>query len=66
MENSDQRCNNCELSDWKEVFDTRYPDSRRERDQTVKTVYVCNSCGAEGKHFEHKNSGTEQMSGAFR
>lgn len=62
----DQQCNECGASSWTELVQTDYPERRRERDRTVKTVYRCDECGAEGKHFDHQNTGTVQLSGAFR
>lgn len=62
----ERECNNCGGSDWSRILEDDYPQRRRERDRTVKTVYVCDSCGAEGRHFEHQNGGTEQYSGALR
>lgn len=59
-------CGNCGATDWSKVLSTDYPERRRERDRTVKTVYTCQECGAEGKHFEHQDDGTEQLSGAMR
>lgn len=61
-----QECNQCGESDWKEVLTKDYPERRQERDRTVKTVYVCDECGAEGRHFDHQDSGTEQLTGALR
>jgi len=62
----DQECNECGASDWTYVLDKDYPERRRERDRTVQTVYSCNECGAEGKHFEHQDGGPDTYSGAFR
>jgi hypothetical protein len=62
----DQECNECGASDWDFLFDKGYPERRRERDQTVQSVYKCEECGAEGKHFDRQDSGTEQLTGAFR
>lgn len=61
----DRTCNDCGDSDWTELLDTSYPERRRDRDQTVKTVYECKSCGAQGRHFEH-HDGPDTFSGAFR
>jgi uncharacterized Zn finger protein len=66
MSIEDQECKECGSSNWTEVFQTDYPERRRERDRTVKTVYECEECGAEGRHFDQRDSGTEQLSGAFR
>jgi len=62
----DITCNECGSSNWNEVLSDSYPERRRDRDQTVKTVYTCRECGAEGRHFEHQDEGTEQLSGAMR
>lgn len=62
----DQECNECGASDWNKIFDKDYPERRRERDRTVQTVYACESCGAEGRHFEHQDGGPDTYSGAFR
>lgn len=67
MEVDNQNCTECGGSNWEKVFDTAYPERRKERKRTVKTVYVCGECDAEGKYFEHNNAdGTDTMSGAFR
>ena len=66
MSVDDQTCGECGASDWNEVLSTDYPERRRERDRTVKTVYQCEECGAEGNHFNHQNEGTEQFTGAMR
>lgn len=66
MELDNQNCSDCGASEWNYVFDKDYPERRAERDRTIKTVYACKECGAEGKHFEHQDSGTEQLSGALR
>lgn len=63
---SNRECNECGASDWKQVVSTSYPERRRDRDQTIKTVYECQSCGSEGRHFDQQDSGTEQYSGAMR
>jgi DNA-directed RNA polymerase subunit RPC12/RpoP len=62
----DINCTECGSSDWSKVLSDDYPEHRRERERTVKTVYTCNDCGAEGRHFEHQHEGTEQYSGAIR
>lgn len=59
-------CNRCGASDWTEVLSSDYPERRRERSRTIKTVYECNNCGAEGRHFENQQTGTEQFSSALR
>jgi len=66
MELDNQNCNECGASNWKYILDKDYPERRRERDRTVQTVYQCKECGAEAKHFEHQDSGTEQFSRAMR
>jgi hypothetical protein len=62
----DVYCNNCGASDWDKLFDIGYPEKRRDRDQTVKTVYRCEECGSEGRHFDRQSTGTEQLTGAMR
>lgn len=62
----DTDCNSCGDSDWSKVVETDYPERRRDRDRTIKTVYECQSCGAEGRHFEHQDGGTDTYSGAMR
>ena len=62
----DRECNECGASDWSKVLDTNYPKRRNERNRTVKNVYACQECGAEGKHFEHNGGGPDTYSGAFR
>jgi hypothetical protein len=59
-------CTECGSSDWNEVLSDDYPERRPDRDRTVKTVYICQECRAEGRHFEHQDQGTEVFSGAFR
>jgi len=62
----DRDCNDCGSGEWNRLFDTDYPDRRRERDRTVKTVYECESCGSEGSHFAHNDGGSDTFSGALR
>lgn len=62
----DRKCNECGATEWTEIVQTDYPERRQERDRTVKTVYVCTECSAEGKHFDRKETGTEQYTGALR
>lgn len=62
----DTDCNECGSSDWNKLLEDDYPERRRERDRTVKEVYQCNNCGAEGKRFDRQQSGTVQRSGAMR
>ncbi len=62
----EQSCNECGAEEWEYLFDKDYPEHRPERDRTVQTVYKCDNCGAEGKHFEHKNGGPDTYTGAFR
>lgn len=62
----DRNCSNCGGGDWEEIWENTYPDSRNERDRTVKTVYVCNTCGSEGRHFVHRAGGPDTYSGALR
>jgi len=66
MELDNQDCNECGASNWNKALEKDYPERRNERDRTVKTVYSCQECGAEGKHFEHKDGGADTLSGAFR
>ena len=62
----DRECNNCHTSSWSKVFTDDYPERRRERDRTVKEVYVCTDCGKEGRYFTHNEGGADTVSGAFR
>ena len=66
MEPNTVPCNECGATNWNDIHESGYPDRRRDRDQTIMTIYKCNECGAEGKHFEHNHQGTEQLSGALR
>jgi len=66
MEIANRTCTECGASNWNYAFDKSYPDRRRDRDQTVQTIYQCKECGAEGKHFEHNHQGTEMLTGALR
>lgn len=59
-------CNNCGNSAWKQLLKKEYPERRRERERTVQTVYECEVCGTEGKHFEHKGGTKPIFSGALR
>jgi hypothetical protein len=61
-----RQCSECGSTDWRFLFENSYPDRRRERDRTVMSLYVCNNCGAEGKHFDQQNDGTEQFTKALR
>lgn len=62
----DRKCSECGETNWKELLQDNYPERRRERDRTVKTVYKCMQCGSFGRHFRHRHEGTEVFSGAFR
>jgi hypothetical protein len=62
----DRNCNECGADSWTKLVEDDYPERRRERDRTVKRVYHCQECGAEGRHFDRQESGTEQYSGALR
>jgi hypothetical protein len=66
MSSVDRDCNECGSSEWTEIVETSYPERRKERAQTVKTVYACDQCGAEGRHFDQRNDGTTQYAGAMR
>lgn len=66
MTTMDTDCSSCGCSDWKKLAEDDYPERRRERDRTVKTVYICTQCGAEGKHFDDGESGYERFTGAMR
>jgi len=66
MDIDEQTCGDCGASEWKQVVQTDYPERRQERDRTVRTVYECADCGAEGTHFEHRDGGPDTFSGAFR
>lgn len=59
-------CNECGTSDWSQVLVDTYPERRQDRDRTVKTVYRCQSCDAEGRHFQHNAGGPDTITGAFR
>lgn len=61
-----RQCNECGSNEWNNVMDKDYPERRRERDRTIQTVYICENCGAEGRHFEHQSGGSDIYSGAFR
>lgn len=61
----DRACSGCGGTDWRELLDTSYPERRRDRDRTVKTVYKCRECGVQGRHFSH-HDGPDIYSGAFR
>jgi len=65
MEPDTVPCNDCGSTDWKAAHTNTYPERRKEREQTVENIYVCKSCGSEGKHFEN-NDGAEILSGALR
>lgn len=62
----ERTCNECGSSEWSFVLDDAYPERRKDRAQTVKEVYVCENCGAEGRLFDQQNDGTTTYSGAFR
>ena len=66
VSNMDRECNECGSTDWKTLDSRGYPERRNERNQTIKTVYRCQSCGAQGRHFEHNHEGTEIFSAAMR
>lgn len=61
----ERECNNCGATEWTKLLTDDYPERRRERERTVKTVYECDECGRQGRHFD-QNSGGEQYSGAMR
>ncbi len=62
----DRECATCGSTDWEEIWENSYPERRKERHRTVKTVYVCQNCGSEGRHFEHRAGGPDTYSGALR
>lgn len=62
----ERECNNCGSSEWHQILTKDYPERRRERDRTVQTVYACESCESEGRHFVHNNGGPDTFSGALR
>lgn len=62
----DRICNNCGSGEWTKLVSNDYPERRRERDRTVRTTYRCDECGAEGRHFDRQQTGTEQFAGAMR
>lgn len=62
----ERECNECGSTDWRKLLSTDYPERRSERDRTVMNVYDCKDCGSQGKHFNHKDSGTTQYTGALR
>lgn len=62
----DRQCTECGATDWNDVWEDSYPERRNERDRTVKTVYVCQDCGSEGRHFEHNAGGPDTYSGSLR
>jgi uncharacterized Zn finger protein len=62
----DRQCNECGETEWNEIVQTNYPERRQERNRTIRTVLLCDNCGAEGRHFDHQDTGTEQYSGALR
>lgn len=66
MDVEDRDCRECGASNWNFLLDEGYPDRRRERDQTVREVYVCESCGAEGRRFDQQDDGTVTFSAAMR
>lgn len=66
MELDNQDCNQCGASNWNKALEKDYPERRRERDRTIQRVYICQECGAEGKHFVHQDGGGDTLSGAFR
>lgn len=65
MDAASRQCKECGGSEWKKVWGETYPEHRRERNRTVKELYVCAECGAEGKRFEHRAGGPDIFSGAM-
>jgi len=66
MSVDDRTCVECGSANWTKLLEEDYPQKRRERDRTIKHVYKCAECGAEGRHFERQDSGTNQFAGALR
>lgn len=62
-------CNRCDTSDWSELEGARtlYPERRdRDKNKTERSVFICQSCGAEGRRFDDGQSGAITWSGAMR
>ena len=66
MELDSVACSECGATDWTQILSTDYPERRKGRERTMKEVYRCENCGAEGRRFDQKNSGTTRLSGAMR
>ena len=61
-------CNNCGSEEFSEVYNREYSGHKggRNRDETEKTVYKCNSCGSEGREFVDGVDGGVTYSGVLR
>jgi len=58
----------CGSFEWNNVFTQEYGGHKgsRKRDDTEKEVFVCKSCGAEGRKFTDGVDGNVTYSGEFR
>lgn len=64
-----ETCNECGAEGWREYksAEISYPEHRsRDRDKTTRRVFICKSCGSEGRVFEDGQHGTIQLTGALR
>lgn len=66
MDFSDVDCNDCGVSDWREVpkLSKEYPENASS--PTKRQVFVCNGCDSEGKVFTDGGTGGVQLTGALR
>lgn len=61
-------CNNCNSDDLNEVYVDEYGGHKggRKRDETEKTIYMCNDCGGHGRKYVDGVDGGVQLSGVLR
>lgn len=62
-------CNNCHSEEFEEVYADEYSGhkaSGRNRNDTTKTIFVCEDCGGHGRKFVDGVDGGVQLSGVLR
>lgn len=61
-------CNNCHEEEFNEVYTVEYSGNKghSNRDETTKTIYVCEGCDKHGRKYVDGVDGGVQLSGVLR